>query len=210
MIKKLEAKHSIMVYNDNGVTVSVAYDKVADQWQNARAVSAKELREIADDDDRDECTPCGFLPTNMLWYVENKIMVWYCPPSIRPITVKKKKHMYRHPGLVFLVRRQNKTDKLSLAVVSKNKDERPDMFTKLYELPYRAVDVHPSGGVMGACAVIKPNPEFAYQLDCAEWINWQDAFFESAFNYQPTPRNRLKQKETELYDWITAHANKKH
>jgi hypothetical protein len=208
MIKSLNAKHSIMVYDDEGRTVSVLYDKVDDVWSNARALSNDDLHKLIDDDSP-QCEVGGFFPPNMLWYVEDKIMVWYSPPCIKDITVKKKVSKYRHPGLVFLVRRKLNRDYLSVAVVSKSEDVRPHNHSQLYELPYAGIDVHPSGGVMGNCNVNTPKTDFAYHLDWHAWHEWERSFYDSGFNYKPKRRNQLKVKEgIVLHEWINSHVNK--
>jgi len=203
----LNAKHSIMVYDDNGRSVSVLYDKVDNQWGNPRPLSNEDLSTLMDDDTK-QCEVGGFFSPNMLWYVEDKIMVWYSPPRTAKITIKGKTSMYRHPGLVFLVRRKLNRDYLSLAVVSKSEDIRPHHFSEIYELPYKSIDVHPTGGVMGNCNVNTPKLEFAYNLEWYTWQEWERSFYDSAFNYRPKKRNHLKKKGIVLHEWINSHVTK--
>ena len=183
----LEAKHSIMVYADGDRSVAVLYDKKDKDWTNARSLSHDDL----------------------LWYVEDKIMVWYCKPHIGTIICRKAKKKYRHPGLVFCVRRSAfGNDKLSIAVVNKSDPNfRPLLSDPLYRSPYAGIDVHPHQGQMGNCHVIQPNPRYAFSLEYDCWLQWQEAFLESGFNKQPKPRNKLTTINTTLGDWINAHTN---
>lgn len=190
-----------MVYDDNGRSVSVLYDKVDEQWTNPRALSNGDLEDLMDGDEN----YFWFHSPEVLWYAYNRLMIWYTPPSVRDITIKKKKSKYRHPGLVFCLRRSRGRDILSVAVYSTKENRRPDINDNIYESPYAGIDVHPTGGVMGSCNVIRPRKEYAF--DIGSYITWQDSFFESGFNYKPKPRNRLKQTTRTLNEWLTSTSN---
>lgn len=202
----LEAKHSIMVYADGDRSVAVLYDKKDKDWTNARSLSHDDLLTLCGSELKE---PPALLPAEMLWYVEDKIMVWYCKPHIGTIICRKAKKKYRHPGLVFCVRRSAfGNDKLSIAVVNKSDPNfRPLLSDPLYRSPYAGIDVHPHQGQMGNCHVIQPNPRYAFSLEYDCWLQWQEAFLESGFNKQPKPRNKLTTINTTLGDWINAHTN---
>jgi hypothetical protein len=210
MTNLIEAKHSLMVYDDDGKSVAVLYDKQDDQWGNPRAVDRDSFNKILPA----ECTAevYAFYDNRMLWFDQDRIMIWYSPPSKRKITISerdpqksKQQRWYCHPGIVFMVKRKNNQDTLNIAIYSTSGDERPNLYQNIYEIPYRGIDVHPRGGVMGHCSVNRPNPEFAFSLDVMAHWEWEACFYNSKFNYMPTPRNKIKQQEVTLHEWIRAH-----
>lgn len=203
---ELEAKHSIMVYDDNGKTVAVLYDKRDNRWGNARSLSSDDLIALCDSTTE---LPTALLPPEMLWYVDSKIMVWYAKPHTGKIRIRGKLKTYRHPGIVFCVRRGTfGADKLSIAVVNiSDPDYTPKLDDTLYESPYAGIDVHPAMGRMGNCHVVTPNPKYAFSLEYECWLAWQEAFFESQFNNQPKRRNTLITINPSLRTWINAHIN---
>ncbi len=193
-----------MLYEQENESLAVLYDKVEGSWVNARPLSSEELSTITSDI---PSSPVALLPQRMLWYEENKLMIWYSPPCKRKIKIKGKVTTYCHPGIVFLVRRHSSgRDALSIAVLSISEDKYPDNLEyKIYASPYRGIDVHQAVGEVGACNVVQPKPTYAFSLDVGCWIDWEEAFYQSAFNYRPKRRNQLKQSDVTLENWINAH-----
>lgn len=191
-----------MVYEDEDKAIAVLYDKINGEWVNARPLNSTQMKTMCGNNI--EPVPC-FLPDRMLWYEEDQIMIWYTKPTQRKINLtKEKSRLYRHPGLIFCLRRTSGRDRLSIAVYSINEDRPPRFDDDIWHTPYAAIDVHPSGGVMGDCNVASIETENAYSLDIGSWIYWEDTFFESKFNYKPKPRNRLEKKGKQLNEWINS------
>ena len=83
-----------------------------------------------------------------------------------------------------------------------NYDRNEHIDIELLEGPYADCDVHPVSSNMGSCSVNVPNDELAYDLEWNMHKQWEACFFESSFNYQPKPRNRLKKTGKQLIEWI--------
>ena len=203
MTDLIEAKQSIMVYEGDGNRMCVLFDKKEDHWVNPRALGPEDLRDLTEG----QASEPIVLPPQMLWYEENLCMIWTCKPVRLPIKVKGKVGIYSHPHLVFKVIRSNGRDTLSVAVLPldfdrSNTDSYSADSTKLLELPYQSIDVHGGSSAMGSCNVTLSNPEFAYSLPWHCWEEWERAFFNSGFNYQPKRRNHLKETNKTLTEWI--------
>lgn len=194
------AKHCLMVYEDEQSTLDrpacLLYDKQDNKWGNARTLSPEEVDTIFKfRQDQFHAKP-AVLPECMLWYEADKCLMWYQNPCTRTMTVRGKKAKYSHPGLVFMV----SANTMRICVYSKKEAFRPTFTTKLYENPYSNVDTHYGHGNVGLCRVPKFTQEYAHKLDA--WEEWTDMFYESGFNKVPTPRNKIKQKDLTLGEWI--------
>lgn len=205
MLQSIPAKQAIMVYEEEEKTFCVHYTKKDDVWDDPKPLSTAELKALVTEPS--EPHP---LPPQMLWYEEDKLMIWYTRPRREKITVsgkggEDKESYYVHPGLVFKVKKGvGGGDLLSIAVWSIKSPKadcikRPEAWDTLYRIPYAAIDVHPSDGSMGNCNVTTPT-DTAYCLDAI--YDWQNSFYFSKFNYRPDRADRLKQKEQTLLDWM--------
>ena len=204
----IEATQSIMIYNE----LAVLYDKKDGDWVNPKPLSQDDLKELI----IQPSVPYP-LPPNMIWYEEYKMMIWHSKPCKRKIKIRQKDYptgfvtkYYCHPGILFKVQRGNNRDYLSLAVVAPDFDPSNCHDQPTYEYPYSNHDTRGDSGNMGACKVTCPNAEFAYDLEGSQWRIWEDSFYESGFNKQPTKRNLLKPRNITVIDWMQHEYNKNH
>lgn len=184
-----------MIYGDDRETFAVAYDKNTDgDWVNPRTLTPACFDAITNNG---RMIQPVILP-NVLWYQKNQCIIWYKKPCRRKIILSRAdRRMYSHPGLVFILRKQN----LHVVVVNRNDPNfLPEEDSKVYDYPYRGTDVHSANGLMGHCGVrtALPDLDVTYCPKRKGWLEYEEAFYMSAFNYMPTPRNRLKQTEITL------------
>jgi hypothetical protein len=203
MTELIEATKAIMVYDDEGESLCVSFDKSEDQWINPQPLSKEDIDGLIDG----EPSIPIVLPPQMLWYEEDLCMIWTCKPVRLPIKVNGKMGVYSHPHLVFKVTRSDGRDSLSVATLPTDFDRSvTDSYfadrVMLLELPYKSIDVHGGTSTMGSCNVTLNNPEFAYSLPWHCWEEWERTFFNSEFNYRPTRRNHLKETNKTLTEWI--------
>ena len=202
-MEKVYASHAVMIYEQAGANFAVAYDAIdgTQEWGNARALTGYELDTVLSD----KATLKQFiLPDRMRWYEKNQFIMWHAPPVRRginfSITRRKSTSMkkYSHPGMVFILNR------MSLHIVVVGNVKKPSMDDPLYKTPYRGVDVHPANGGVGMCGATKfvPSRDVTYDLSTDGWMEWEESFYESEFNYVPEPRNKMPLTGKTLGDYI--------
>ena len=193
----IEATQSIMIYNE----FAVLYDKQDGEWVNPKPLSQDDIKELI----IQPSVPYP-LPPHMIWYEEYKMMIWHSKPCKRKIKLRKGNtweiKYYNHPGILFKVLRTGSGDRLSLAIVAPDFDPSNCHDQPIYDYPYCNHDTNGDSGNMGACNVTCPNAEFAYDLEGSQWKIWEDSFYESGFNKQPSKRNLLKPRNISVIDWM--------